>query len=154
MNIIKNLNQYNSNDIHFCEPIKNNIMLNGNFIRILYSTTYFTMNGIYLYVPLLETTIEKYYQKYKCSFDIINNIGVLEQISNIEHTLLEKIKYYMKNKSPSYKINEQLNQGSFKLFATGLIKQQKASFLLKISGIWENESSYGITYKFTRIDSI
>ena len=52
MNIVKNINQYNENNIFFCEPIKNNIMNDGNFIRILYSTHNILLNGIYLLISL------------------------------------------------------------------------------------------------------
>ena len=48
MNFVKNLNQFNKDYIYFCEPIKNNIMNEGTFIRILYSTHYVVFNGIYL----------------------------------------------------------------------------------------------------------
>ena len=52
MNIVKNMNQYDENNIFFCEPIKNNIMNEGNFIRILYSTHNILLNGIYLLIKL------------------------------------------------------------------------------------------------------
>ena len=52
MNIAKTLDQYNNNYVHLCESIKNNIMNEGQFIRILYSTPYFSLNGIYLYFTI------------------------------------------------------------------------------------------------------
>ena len=52
MNIVKNIDQYNDNFVYFCDPIKNNIMNNGNFIRILYSTSIFVLNGIYLNISI------------------------------------------------------------------------------------------------------
>ena len=48
MNIVKKLEQYNEDHVYFLEPIKNNIMNNGRFIRIIYSTPLFTLNGIYI----------------------------------------------------------------------------------------------------------
>ena len=42
MNIVKNIEQYNDDCVYFCDPIKNTIMNDGNFIRILYSTPLFT----------------------------------------------------------------------------------------------------------------
>ena len=50
MNLVKHLNQYDDNYVIFCDPIKNNIMNDGNFIRILYSANNFTLNGIYLFI--------------------------------------------------------------------------------------------------------
>ena len=70
MNIIKKIDQYNENYIYFCEPIKNNIMNESSFIRIIYSTPQFVLNGIYLLLILNDIICEKYYNKYKCSFNI------------------------------------------------------------------------------------
>ena len=44
MNLVKSIEQYNDKSIFFCEPIKNNIMSDGNFIRILYSSQQFILN--------------------------------------------------------------------------------------------------------------
>ena len=73
MNLVKLIEQYNNNNLFFCEPIKNNIMNNGNFIRILYSTPNMILNGVYLLVNLYDVYCEKYYNKYKCSFNISNH---------------------------------------------------------------------------------
>ena len=73
MNIVKTIEQYDENNIYFCEAIKNNIMNEGSFIRILYSTNHFAMNGIYLYIYLNDISIEKFYNKYKCNFNINSN---------------------------------------------------------------------------------
>ena len=69
MNIVKHLEQYKEDHVYFLEPIKNNIMNNGKFIRIIYSTPLFTLNGIYISFNINNTSIDKYYNKYKCSFD-------------------------------------------------------------------------------------
>ena len=52
MNIVKNIEQYDENNVYFFDPIKNNIMNDGTFIRILYSTENFMLNGIYLHITL------------------------------------------------------------------------------------------------------
>jgi beta-lactam-binding protein with PASTA domain len=48
MNIVKRIDQYDESHVIFCEPIKNNVMNDGNFIRIIYSTHNVVLNGIYL----------------------------------------------------------------------------------------------------------
>ena len=53
-------------------------------------------------------------------------------------------------------LQEQLQNGFIKLYGDDNIKyghQKKINFLLKISGIWENEKEYGITYKFIPIEN-
>ena len=73
MNLVKNLNQYDDSYIIFCDPIKNNVMNDGNFIRILYSTNDLTLNGIYLFITLKDVICDKYYNKYKCIFNVNNH---------------------------------------------------------------------------------
>ena len=46
---------------------------------------------------------------------------------------------------PKFLINDQLTVGTIKLFEP---RKDKNSFILKISGIWETDTHYGLTYKF------
>jgi hypothetical protein len=150
MNIVKTLDQYDENYIYFCDPIKNNVMNDGNFIRILYSTPSFVLNGIYLLVRLNDVVVERYYNKYKCTFNINIHRELIENIKTIETNLLKKIN--IKNKSPQSKIFEQLKNGNIKIFSDIGIKPYTNTFLLKISGIWETETQYGVTFKFSKIN--
>ena len=150
MNIVKKIDQYDDNNIFFCESIKNNIMIEGNFIRILYSTYDITLNGIYLLIQFNDVVTEKYYNKIKCSFNVHNNKELIEKIKTIEENLLKKIG--INNKIPQYKIYEQLMNGHIKFFSNNNLKNN-GSFILKISGIWETQMNYGLTYKFTKINN-
>jgi hypothetical protein len=146
MNIVKTIEQYDENNSYFCESIKNNIMNDSVFIRILYSTNFFVMNGIYLYVNLNIINIEKFYNKYKCNFNVALNKELICKIKMIEENLLKKIN--INNKMPQYKIFEQLKNGNIKIFCDNNIIKTNNQFILKISGIWENVQHYGLTYKF------
>jgi len=150
MNIVKNIEQYDENNIYFCESIKNNIMNEGSFIRILYSTHQFVMNGIYLYVNLNDISIEKFYNKYKCNFNAILNKELINKIKIIEENILKKL--IINNKTPQYKIYEQLKNGNIKVFCENNLKFNN-QFILKISGIWETSVNYGLTYKFIKINA-
>ena len=145
MNIVKNIDQYNEDYVYFCEPIKNNIMNNGNFIRIIYSTALFVLNGIYINININYLSIDKYYNKYKCSFDINQYRDLIDKLRIIEEGLIKKIGII--GKIPQYKIYEQLKNGNIKVFSDTLDKIGH-TFLLKIAGIWETETEYGLTYKF------
>ena len=149
MNIVIKTDQYDDNCIYFCEPIKNNIMNEGNFIRILYTNSLVTLNGIYILIKLNDIVCEKYYNKYKCAFDVYNHIDIINNLKNIEENILKKAD--IKNKLPQYKIYEQLKNGNIKIFNDIGIKSS-CSFILKISGIWETFSNYGLTYKFVKVD--
>ena len=146
MNLVKNINQYDENNIFFCEPIKNNIMNDGTFIRILYSTHNILLNGIYLLISLNDIACEKYYNKYRCNFDPSNHKDIIDNIKIIEENILKKIDI---KKTPQLKISEQLRNGNIKLF--NMIDQHDSSFIVKISGVWETQYNYGLTYKFIKV---
>ena len=150
MNIIKTLEQYDGNCIYFCEPIKNNIMNDGNFIRILYSTPTFVLNGVYLMINLNDIIVEKYYNKYKCIFNVNMHKDIIENVKNIEDNILKKIN--IKNKHAQSKIYDQLKNGNIKIFSEVNPNVHQNSFLLKISGVWETDTHYGVTYKFSKIN--
>jgi hypothetical protein len=148
MNIVTTLAQYNNNSVYFSEPIKNNIMNDGNFIRIIYSTPSFILNGIYISININHITIEKYYNKFKCSFDIHIYKDLIEQLYVIEDNIIKKIN--IKSKIPQYKIHDQLKNGHIKIFSENIDKNNNL-FLLKIAGIWETDLFYGLTYKFIKL---
>lgn len=148
MNLVKQINQYDNKCLFFCEPIKNNIMNEGIFIKILYSNENISLNGIYLLVQFCDIVCEKYYNKYKCSFNILNNKDIINNLKLIEEEILKK---YNTTKTPCYKIYEQIKCGYIKMYSIIGIKQT-SSFVLKISGIWETPQNYGLTYKFINLN--
>jgi hypothetical protein len=119
-------------------------MNDGSFIRILYSTELITLNGIFIIINLNDITSEKYYNKYKCSFNVLSHKEIIDKIKNIEEDILIK---YKTNKTPLYKIYDQMKTGHIKVFSD-IKNNENNYFILKISGIWETEDSYGLTYKF------
>jgi hypothetical protein len=154
MNIVKNIEQYDINSIYFCEPIKNTIMNEGMFIRILYSTPNFILNGVNLLLDLHDVNVEKYYNKYKCSFNLNYHRELIENIRMIEESILKRVN--LKNKITSHKIYDQLKNGNIKLFSETMTfdKSTNHLFMLKISGIWETETQIGLTFKFIKINHL
>ena len=208
MNIVQKINEFSTNDIILCEPIKNTIMDNSNFIRILISNKDIIINGIYLY---LNIKAKNYYEKYptyngfdkhkykKMLFLISNddNQEVIDKLKNIEKQILLKTNNIHKNRTlklgnnldegvikvfrESESNNENTNKSFFKKIANNSVvnnspvnettfcnskhlvenkllessktlllnkSEQEYKLLLKISGIWENSITSGITYKF------
>jgi len=148
MILIQKIDQYEDHYIHLCDPIKNNIIPDGNFFRIIYSTHDVTLNGIYLEIELKNVMCEKCYNKYKYSFNVTAHNALIAKIKNIEESLLNKIKF---NKKPCFKIYEQFSSGNIKLFAESQ-SNINMRIVLKMSGIWENEQNYGLTYKFIHVN--
>ena len=147
MYLAMNIEQYKEFYIHFHEPIKNNIIYNGNFIRISYSNEYASFDGVYLLIPLYNISCERYYNKYKCNFNIYHPSYkyLLEKIWLLEESILKKLD--IPNKIPEYKIAEQFKNGTIKIFKE-IQPTANYSVLLKISGVWETSQNYGLTYKF------
>lgn len=146
--LVKTIDQYNEDCVYFCEPIKNNIMNDGNFIRIIYSTSLFVLNGIYIVVSINHNNVDKYYNKFKCSFDINQHKETILRLQTIEEGILKKSNIY--GKIPQHKIYDQLKNGNIKVFSDSFDKINN-TFLLKIAGIWETETEYGLTYKFINV---
>jgi ribosomal protein L9 len=106
------------------------------------------LNGIYIAVNITYTNIEKYYNKFKCTFDINQYKEIIDGLRSIEERLLKKVNIY--GKIGQHKIYEQLKNGNIKVFSESFDKINN-TFLLKIAGIWETETEYGLTYKFINI---
>ena len=92
-----------------------------------------------------NVVLDKHYNKYKCTFVTLDNITLINQLKDIEIKLLKLIE--KPNKIADYKLAEQLNNGSIKINAD-YVTNTKIQLVLKISGIWETETHYGLTYKF------
>jgi len=93
MNLISYIDNYKEDYVYFSDPIYNTIINipNSKFIRILYSTKEVILNGIYIYIPLNEVVLEKYYNKYKCNFSMsLQNKEIIDKIKQIEYNLLKK----------------------------------------------------------------
>jgi len=169
INICEKLEKYEEQCIYFCEPIKNNIINDGNFIRILYSKSFVLLNGIYLYFSLNIHSVEKYYNKLKCNFMITEHRDIIEKMKQMEDGILKKLEL---NKIPQYKLSEQFKNGNVKIFNEFTLKEKEkekekntdisqwsecngiSNFVLKISGVWENELYYGLTFKFVKSDCL
>lgn len=150
MNIAININDYNEENVYFNTPIKNTVIDNSDFIRTIYSNELITLNGIYLKIKFCFSHIERYFNKYKCNYDIEKNVMLLKKIEMIEESILNRIN--INDKKPVYKIKNQIRLGNIKLFTDNSERLDNGNFILKISGIWENMNEYGITFKF--IDTV
>lgn len=137
MNIALSVKDLSIDDIFFLEPIKNIIINNSKFIRIIYSNKLLTMNGIYLICNIDNK-------------DKNNNHGLLVFIQSLEDNILSK---FSKEKIKNYKIREYFNNNFINI---GYTKGQEiyTKYILKISGIWDASNNIGLTFKFVKFDNI
>lgn len=95
--------------LHFMSPIKNAILDNSSFIRILYSHPSFTMNGLFL------------------------ELNPKTDVSKIERDILA-----------AHRTTKQKTHAITKF-------EPQPRLILKISGVWEDDTSCGLAYKFLRV---
>lgn len=148
MNLLLTPEQYNEDCVYFCEPIKNVVMDSGHFIRILYSNSIFTLNGIFLLFHIQYESVEKYFNnKLKFTFNPPSHHSIIQRLKQIEEKIL--IKANIRNKRPTFKLYEQIKNGTIKVFSNS--SQVSAQFLFKIAGIWETNNEYGLTFKISNL---
>jgi len=126
MNILVNLKQINTDYIFFGETIKNSIIENGKFTRLIYSDADMCLNGLHIYFDS----------------NLINQREIMDMLIELEKIILFKIDIL--NKTAQYKIKDYLKWMNTKNCEDYKINK----YVLKISGIWETNEDYGITFKF------
>ena len=148
---------FDINDVYYCKPIRNKIMTGGWFMRIIYSNNMVSINGIHITFSISGKINEVYSNKYKFIFDTNHDTPkLIDRIKEIENLILKNCD--INDKTPSYKLKDQLEQNFFKFFqpvqtSKTQVKQNTTltNFSIKISGIWTTDTTYGITYKFTKV---
>ena len=117
------IHKYRLSQFYFLEHTPN-IIIDGTFAKVIYTGDDFTMNGIYIYIPLEN------------SLDV--NIDLIEKLETQLLTLYEK--HTTRPKQMTFGLITQILDKSNRL---------KQAMLLNISGVWENETRIGLTYKWT-----
>ena len=158
MNICESINNFDINNIYYLDPIKNTVIENSNFIRILYSNNLFTLNGLYLYIPLNKVNLIINNNKTKYNINIDDNFDIINFLKNLESNILKNS--IIKNIIPYYILIEQLSNGYLKIVNNSNDNSNTSKlyeefrFILKISGIWESNIEYGLTYKILDINNV
>lgn len=152
MNVILDIYGFQLNNIIFLES-KRNMIMDGTFSKIIYSTEHFSLNSIYFTFAIDLLSIEKNMNKYimKYNPNSYTNANLIQELSKIEYRIIEYYKQINQiNKRTNCILNRQLLTGNLKIYKDyTLSKTNKSSpqYIIKISGIWENNSEIGITYK-------
>jgi hypothetical protein len=180
MNIAIDINNFSIDNVYFGDSIKNAIIENGKFIRIFYSNDIMTLNGIYIKIDSdLKKLNDGDIQSLLSNITRIEN-NILEKINIPNKAKAIKISdYLIFNAYMNSNINVSVgNQNNFKyqnqyqypyqhqlqpLLQPILQTQQTQNhskiynlnrMLLKISGVWETASEYGLTFKFIEINKM
>lgn len=152
MKLVASLEQYDGEYLSFCDSIKNNVVNEGTYLRLIYSTPAFTMNGLHLHFTVTPISFEYHHNKCKIKFDKHIHKELINKLKRIEEEVITKSE--IRGKIPHCKIFEQIGYGYVKIHVDGDVPTAHAThvplkILLKISGVWETDFNYGVTYKFT-----
>lgn len=131
---------------------KENKITSGLFTKIIYSNSIFTMSGLYFYFPIVTSNVNNNYNRLFINFNINNELNnqIITYLSDIEENVL-RIYNFSKNKECKFLLKDQLQSGYIKIHSTNDVIDNGSKYIVKISGIWENEKNIGITYKIITI---
>lgn len=136
MNVLIDTSTYKDEYVYISEPVPNNIIKNGLFYKINYSTEFVTLNCIYI--------IYKQRTVYTADDILQNNF----QIKNIERQILSNPMF--NNKAKLFKLTEFIDFGLERFISSGAqYITTNLLYVIKISGVWETETNCGLTYKLT-----
>lgn len=167
MYLLLTLSQFNEQNVQYIENEKEIYndepfyQYYNKFCKIVYSTSYFNCNALYLKIPLLwnsnpnDSSIITFQPQY-------NNMQILEQLHEIEHAILTTYSTILTQEKYVKSIKYQLiNDGYIKLTSytpttTTTTTQNKnykyakknKTLYIKINGIWEKDEYVGLSYRF------
>ena len=155
MNITYDIEKYNKKKIFFLET-KQNMLMDGKFTKLLFSDSIFTTIGIFLNIQFNSSTIYQINKKCILKFEKNDmNIKTINNLANIERTILQYYKNLNNcNKEVNYLLYNTLMNGSIKLYVKQYSNLSNLKYIIKISGVWENDKEVGITYKFIEINDL
>ena len=134
--------------IYFLDS-KNNMLMDGIFTKLIYTDEWFTMNGLYINIPIEIQGIDTNHYKQTVFFSVSQYSTLLHQLDLLEQNILARYTPSDKNKHKSFLLMQSLKLGFFRIFKNDNFPTKKkiTGFVLKISGIWENTNDYGLSYK-------
>jgi len=128
-------------NVYFLEK-KLNMIMDGYFTKIVLTNSFMTMNGLFFQLPIKKLNYSK--SPYFLQFDPVCHKDLITQMSIIEKQLIQYyMSFYKVQKTPVYTLKNQLQNGSIKYYKNSV----GGLLYIKISGIWENPSEVGITFK-------
>ena len=139
MYIAINIEEYNIHNLFLSESTKNTVIENSLFTRLFYSTENINLNGCFFVLNVNNYIDENKTQEL---LSRIHNIE-LDILLLYQHNILsnnQKIKKLMLREN----INNQINNKYSKI-------NEKKQIIIKISGIWEDYTEYGLTFKIINL---
>lgn len=139
MNLYHNIDDIDYKKIFFYKPVVNKIVHYNYFYKLIYDINIFTLNTLIIHIDIDSYDITEENGKYKVHVKI--NQLFIEKIKNLEESILKKIT----------KKQFVLSCYKFLLFnkSTYVFEKypEKIQLAIRISGLWETDSTIGLTTK-------
>ena len=142
MFLLMSTDQVDLDHVLYGDKVRNTVIENSMFTRLAYSTPDVHFNGLCIRMDIADGIISEHYSKHKCTFPSYPNCMLIRSIVFIERRILES---YSSPKIMVTNLRDHIMSGMIKIFT---YEKEIGTIILKISGIWEDETSFGITYKF------
>ena len=170
------LDKFDVNNVFFSEK-KRNVVIDGDFIKIIYSDANIEMSELYIlcsfsleralsedsgvedgFVMMKRPGGTRKHGKYSFEFDTTcyNNAELITRLCAVETCMLNKyINEKGLTKTPVHSLRAQLSNGVIRGGNVSDLNETKShygsdkkTYIIKISGIWETDTAVGITLKF------
>lgn len=143
---VLNIEDCNIDHFHFLDS-KSNLIMEGVFTKLVYALPIFTINSIYINFPIKPNFSVKNF----LLFDQVHERNLFSVFRKVEIDLLEiYAKTHCINKKPNHAMSNMFSYGRSKFFNAEYV----STFLMKISGIWESETEYGVTFKIVDANKV
>lgn len=149
MNVGLSLDMARRLTVFYYPPVKNTVMDNSNFIRLVYADSHMALNSAFIEIPLKGVSVDRHFNRARYLFSPGNNAHVIESMRAFEAALLNGAGCPWASRQ--LRVSDQLASGSLRLFSDSRdsFHHESKTFLLKISGIWVTDRDKGLTYKFS-----
>ena len=139
MNLYHNIDDVDCNKIFFYKPVINKIIHYNYFYKLIYDINIFTLNTLIINIEIDHYDITEENGKFRVQVKI--NQQFIEKIKLLEETILKNIT----------KKQIALSCYKFLIFNKSLYifdkYPEKVKLALRISGLWETETTIGLTTK-------
>ena len=140
MNLYHNINDIDYKKIFFYKRVVNKISHYNYFYKIIYDVNIFTLNCLIINVDIDSYTVIEENNKFRINIQI--NEKFLESIKEFEKNILTNINIHKQNIYSCHK---------YLLFnkSTYIMDKMptKINLVIRISGLWETDTSIGLTTK-------
>ena len=150
MNIAYSLEKINLQNVFFLDS-KKNIIMDGKFTKIIYSDNLISTSGVSAVVPFRNTLIDKTPTRnlLKFQYSDVANARLANELIEIERQMIE---YYrnltQSSNTPVLTLRDHIKNGCIKIYRESFNPKTVVRYVIKISGIWEDQYRIGLTYKF------